>query len=87
MPNSTQDESIQYSLGKICGSIESIQEDISEIKEAMIPDGKNRMEVAERKIDTLTIWKKTSMTLVGMSIALAGWIEAKINFIGGIFNG
>ena len=88
MHNETSDSgSIQYSLGKICGSIEAIQEDISHIKESMIPDGKNRMEVAEQKLETLTTWKKTSMTIVGIGIATAAWIEAKINFIGGMFNG
>ena len=86
MPNS-EDESIQYSLGKICGSIEAIQEDISHIKDGMIPDGINRMKTAEQKIETLGSWKKTTMTLVGIGIAMAGWIEAKLNFIGGIFNG
>ena len=81
------DTGIQYSLGKICGSIEAIQEDISHIKEGMVPDGKNRMEIAEQKIDTLTTWKKTSMTLVGIIIGMGAWIEAKINFIVEIFNG
>jgi len=53
----------------------------------MIPDGINRMKTAEQKIETLGSWKKTTMTLVGIGIAMAGWIEAKLNFIGGIFNG
>ena len=87
MPNSTQDKSIQYSLGKICGSIEAIQEDISHIKDGMIPDGEDRMKTAEHKLETLGSWKKTTMTLIGISIALAGWLEAKTNIIGGLFNG
>lgn len=88
MPNpSNKNNSIQYSLGKICGSIEAIQEDISDIKENMIPNGNKRMDTAEQKIETLTVWKKTSMTLVGVCLGMMGWIEAKIDFIGGMFNG
>lgn len=87
MPNQPDKLSIQYSLGKICGSIEAIQEDISHIKETIIPDGEHRMVKAENKLETLTVWKKTSMTLAGVFLATSVWIEAKIDFIGGMFNG
>lgn len=86
MPNNNN-ESVQYSLGKICGSITAIQEDISEIKHAMIPDGRHRIDMIEQKVQTLTVWKKTYTIVGAVFIGTAGWIEAKIDFIGGIFNG
>ena len=85
MPNSEND--IQYSLGKICGSIEAIQVDISEIKDTMIPDGTSRIGAVEKKVQTLTVWKKTTTALGIFLVGMAGWIEAKANIIGGLFDG
>lgn len=87
MPNRPTEKSVQYSLGEICGSINAIQEDISEIKYAMIPDGKHRVDVIEQKVQSLTVWKKTYTVVGALFIGTAGWLEAKINLIGDLFNG
>ena len=77
----------QYWMGRMCGSIEAIQSDIEEIKDVMIPDGKSRLEKVEDKVQTLTVWKKATTAISVLLIASASWIEAKLNIIGGIFNG
>ena len=43
--------------------------------------------IVEQKVQTLTIWKKIYTIVGAVFIGTAGWIEAKIDFIGGMFNG
>lgn len=82
-----KEKDIHYMLGKIDSSIESLHSDVSEIKEAMIPNGKERMADAEEKIQNFRVWKKTTTMLSLLFLGAIGWIEHKLNVIGGFFNG
>jgi hypothetical protein len=83
----TEPNDIQYYLGKLAGSMEAMESDIKEIKDAQIPNGSERLSVIEGKVQNLVVIKKAAMMISAGSLALLGWIEAKLNVIGGIFHG
>ena len=80
------DPDIKYFLGKLAGSMESMESDIKEIKAAQIPDGRVRVSRLEQDVKALGIWKGTVMAIGASFVGAASWIIAHISKIGG-FNG
>lgn len=77
------DPDIKYFLGKLAGSMESMESDIAEIKAAQIPDGRTRMSRVEEKVQTLNVWKGTVMAIGASCVAAATWLATQISKIGG----
>lgn len=77
------DPDIKYYLGRLAGSMESMQEDIKVIKNAQIPDGRIRMKEVETKVQTLNVWKGTVMAIGGTVIAAAAWVVTQVSKLGG----
>ena len=82
-----ENNDVQYYLGRLCGAMEAMQEDISEIKENQIANGQKRMNKIEDKVQELSVWKKTATSLMLILVGAMGWVEAKMNLIGGLFSG
>lgn len=75
MDNEEFTRDIHYFLGHIHSDLENIKTDISEIKEIVIPEGKDRLVEVESKVGTLEKWRNTMMVLgtgIASSVAFIG---------------